>query len=282
MIHQWWFTAEHAEGAESGSHRAGPSRADREGRNGREGRQGHPRSASSPKRLEFLYTASGRVGVRSIPRVFPIPLGLVVVQALVARAVLRGLGVLRSLAVLLLGSSACKPCLRPPRALRSIALCPASNAYCRTASPLSACDSICRTTMSWYTPRAAISSVVRAALDDAPVLHQQDQVRAAHRRQPVRDHERRAARRAASPSTPGSAARSPCRGCSSPRRGSGSAAAPGSRARSRGAAAGRPRASRRARRRTCRSRSGSRAMNSCALARRAASSTSASVASWRP
>ena len=34
--------------------------------------------------------------------------------------------------------------------------------------------------------------VVRAALDDAAVLHQQDQIGAADRRQPVRDDERRA------------------------------------------------------------------------------------------
>ena len=35
---------------------------------------------------------------------------------------------------------------------------------------------------------------MRAALDDAAVFHQQNQIRAADRRQPVRDHERRAAR----------------------------------------------------------------------------------------
>ena len=102
-------------------------------------------------------------------------------------------------------------------------------------------------------PPCAISSRVRAHLDDRPVLHHADEVRVLHRRQPVSDDERRAVLREAGQRAPAPAAPIPCRARWLPRRAAGLARPSGLRARARGAGAGRPTAACRDHRSRCRS-----------------------------
>ena len=70
-------------------------------------------------------------------------------------------------------------------------------------------------------PAAGEQLLVRAALDDLAVLEHQDLIRAANRRQPMRDDERGAAPAQRLAGRPESAPRSRCRGSTSPRRESG-------------------------------------------------------------
>ena len=124
--------------------------------------------------------------------------------------------------------------------------------------------------------------VVRARLGDPAVLEDDDPAGAPDRREPVGDHDRRAARRAAARAPPRSRARCARRRSTSPRRGSGSAARRAAPARTRRAGAGRPRAAPRARRPRSRSRRRAARRRRRRRPPRAAAMISASSASGRP
>ncbi len=111
-----------------------------------------------------------------------------------------------------------------------------------------------------------------ALLGDAAVVEDDDPAGVADRREAVGDDDRGAA--GEQPAQARARCRPRCgrRRSRSPRRGSGCAGRPRPRGRRRRAGAGRPRAGRRARRPRCRSRPGSRSMNSWAPTARAASS----------
>ena len=123
---------------------------------------------------------------------------------------------------------------------------------------------------------------MRALGDDPALLEHDDPVGPLHRREPVRDDQRRPPLGEPLDRLPAPPARSRRRARSSPRRAAGPARRAGSRGRWRCAASARPTASPRARRHRCRSPRAAASMKSCAAAARAAASTSASVASGRP
>ena len=93
---------------------------------------------------------------------------------------------------------------------------------------------------------------VRALLDDRALAQRDDQIGLLDRRQPMRDHERRAPLHQTRRERPARGAPIRCRAPTSPRRGSAPARLSATRARSRSAAAVLPRASHRARRRASR------------------------------
>ena len=117
---------------------------------------------------------------------------------------------------------------------------------------------------------------VQAALDDAAVLEDDDQVGVADRREAVGDDERRPAGEQPPERAARSSARCRCRRTTSPRRGRGSAGRRAAPARTRRAGAGRARGARRAPRAPSRSRPRARATNVVAPTACAAATISSS------
>ena len=122
----------------------------------------------------------------------------------------------------------------------------------RSAQPLRI-SSVSRDTSDGIAPARADQLLVRADLGDAALVEDDDLIGVAHGREPVRDRDRRPPFGEPLERLLHRAARSACRAPRSPRRGRGSADCAGSSARSRSAAARRPRSGSPARRRPSRS-----------------------------